>query len=52
MIGLTTTFAQDEIVVTLPDVTMEIGETTIVVGTIECPEVTCDGLDITLHQPQ
>lgn len=48
-IGLSTAAAQEEIVVTLPEVTLPIGETTTVVGTIECPDVTCNSLDITLH---
>lgn len=41
--------AQEEIVVTLPEVSLAIGETTTIVGTVDCPEITCDRLDITLH---
>lgn len=47
--GLTSTFAQEDIVVTLPEVTLAIGETTTIVGTIDCPEAECDRLDITLN---
>jgi hypothetical protein len=46
---LTNVSAQDDVVVSLPEVTIAIGETTTIVATIECPEAECDRLDITLH---
>lgn len=49
MIGLTSAIAQEEIVVTLPEVTVAIGETTTIASTIDCPEELCDRLDITLR---
>jgi uncharacterized protein YraI len=49
LIWLMPASAQEEIVVTLPDMTIPVGESVTGVATITCPNDICNQLDITIH---
>jgi uncharacterized protein YraI len=48
-IGLVPISAQETIVVTFPDTTLALGETKMIVATLDCPANTCNRIDIALR---